>query len=97
MLRANQRDPPWDRTQHVQRSIMPLQRDEAISETDCRTTSSLTGMAAVLVLVIVALVVTRKLQVRAIMEECLMTQRPSCELAADRLRVSRLAGRIWGE
>ena len=77
--------------------VMPLQRDETISDTDFRTTSSLTGMAAVLVLVIVALVVTRKLQVRAIMEECLMTQQPACELAADRLRVSRLAGRIWGD
>ena len=70
-------------------------RSENTSATpdDCRT-SSLAGMAMVLVIVIVSLVVVRKLQVRVLLEACMQAQNPGCELTVDRLRVSRLLDRI---
>ncbi len=59
-----------------------------------RRTSSLAGVIAVLLVLVVSLVVVRKLQVRVLMEGCMQTQSPSCEMAADRLRVSRLFDRF---
>ncbi len=63
---------------------------------DTRHTTSLAGLAAVLLLVVLSLVVVRKLQVRSMLEACAMSQAPGCETAADDLRVSRLMDRLWG-
>jgi hypothetical protein len=63
---------------------------------DARHTTSLAGLAAVLLLVVLSLVVVRKLQVRSMLEACAMSQAPGCETAADDLRVSRLVDRLWG-
>lgn len=64
-------------------------RDEA-----SHRTNSLAGLAAVLLLVVLALVVARKLQVRSMMEACDMSQQPGCEVAVDHLRVSKLMDRL---
>lgn len=55
-----------------------------------RVTSSLAGLAVTLLLIVIALVVIRELQVRCLLEECLMSGRPGCVEAIDRLRVSLL-------
>lgn len=62
---------------------------------DARQTTSLAGLAAVLLLIVLSLVVVRKLQVRYILEACATSQAPGCETAADGLRVSRLMDRLW--
>lgn len=62
---------------------------------DERSTRSIAGLAAVLFVVVISLVVIRKLQVRSMLEDCLLTQRPACEVALDRLRVSRAIDSIW--
>ena len=59
-----------------------------------RRTSSLAALAVILIIVTVSLVIVRKLQVRVLLEACVQTQRPGCELTADRLRVSRLLDRL---
>lgn len=58
-----------------------------------RITSSLAGLAATLLLIVIALVVVRKLQVRCMLEECLMSGRPGCVENVDRLRVSLMFSR----
>jgi hypothetical protein len=63
---------------------------------DDRLSMSLAGFAVVLVVVVVSLIVVRKLQVRTILEACLMAQRPACEAAVDPIRVSRLLDHIFG-
>jgi len=63
---------------------------------DARRTTSLAGLAAVLLLVVLSLVVVRKLQVRSMLEACAMSQAPRCETATDGLRVSRFMDRLWG-
>jgi hypothetical protein len=55
-----------------------------------RQTTSLAGLAATLVIVVLSIVVIRKLQVRCMMETCAMSGRPGCTESVDRLRVSRL-------
>ncbi len=52
--------------------------------------SNLVAMVALLVVLVVATVIVRNLQVCSMIEDCMMSQRPSCELVADRLRLSRL-------
>lgn len=69
----------------------PMRQARAFDDDDkARQTSSLAGVVAVLLIIVMSLFVIRKLQVRAMLEECLTSQRPGCELAVDRLRVSRL-------
>jgi len=63
---------------------------------DARQTTSLAGLATVLLLVVLSLVVVRKLQVRSMLEACAMSQAPGCETAADDLRVSRIMDRLSG-
>lgn len=55
-----------------------------------RVTSNLAGLAATLLLIVTALFVIRELQVRCMLEECLMSDRPGCVEAIDRLRASLL-------
>lgn len=59
-----------------------------------RTTRDLAGIVVVLVVVVTALVVIRKLQVRTILAECVASQQPACEATVERLRVSRLIDRL---
>jgi hypothetical protein len=61
-----------------------------------RRSASLAGLAAALFIVLVALVIVRKLQVRCMLEECLFSGRPGCEHAVDRLRVSLMFSRPHG-
>ena len=56
--------------------------------------SNRVGLAVTLVFLIVSFVVVRKLQVRVLLETCMQTQSPGCELTVDRLRVSRFLDRI---
>ena len=56
-----------------------------------RVTSSLAGLAATLLLIVTTLFVIRELQVRCMLEECLMSGRPGCVEAANRLRVSLMS------
>ena len=67
--------------------------EEATKDRD-RQTASLAGAAAVLLLVIVSLVIVRKLQVRVLLEACLMSQSPGCEATIEHLRVSRMIDRM---
>jgi hypothetical protein len=60
-----------------------------------RLTASLTAAVAVLILVVVSLVIVRKLQVRVLLEECVMSQSPGCEAAIEHLRVSRMIDRLF--
>ena len=60
-----------------------------------RITNSLAGLAAVLLILMLTLVVVRKLQVRSMMEACVMSQQPGCEGAIEHLRVSKLLDRLW--
>ena len=60
-----------------------------------RTTRDLAGIVVVLVVVVTALVVIQKLQVRSIMAECVAAQQPACEATVERLPVSRLIDRLW--
>ncbi|GAC1539866.1 MAG: hypothetical protein NVS2B4_19560 [Ramlibacter sp.] len=53
-----------------------------------RVTSSLAGLAATLLLIVTALFVIRELQACCMLEECLMSGRPGCVEAVDRLRAS---------
>ena len=62
---------------------------------ETRRTMSLAGLAAVLLVVVVSAVVIRKLQVRCLMEACLLSGQPECGHTIDRLRVSRQFERIW--
>ena len=55
-----------------------------------RQSASLAGLAAALLIAVLALVLVRKLQVRCMVEECLASGRPGCEHAIDRFRVSRM-------
>ncbi len=59
-----------------------------------RRTWSRAGIAAVLVVVILALVVIRKLQVRSILANCMAAQRPACEAMVEGLRISRQIDRL---
>ena len=61
-----------------------------------RRTNSLAGLVAVLLLVVLALVVVRKRQVRSMLEDCIMSQQLGCEAAVEHLRVSKLMDRLWG-
>ncbi len=70
-------------------------RHRAEDGADTRT-ASLAGLAAVLLIAVLALVIVRKLQVRGMEEACRLSGRPGCEHAVDRLRVSRMfAGPPW--
>lgn len=60
-----------------------------------RTTRDLAGIVVVLVVVVTALVVIRKLQVRSILTECVAAQQPACGATVERLRVSRLIDLLW--
>ncbi len=58
-----------------------------------RPSVSLAGLAATLLIVVASLVIVRKLQVRCMLEDCLMSGRPGCEHSVDRLRVSLMFSR----
>jgi len=58
-----------------------------------RITASLAGLATTLLVIVIALVVIRKLQVRCLLEECMMSGQPGCVEAVDRLRVSLMFSR----
>lgn len=66
----------------------------AVADDDVRLTGSLAGLAAVLLLLVLSLVVVRKLQVRCLLEACLLSGQPACEETVARLRVSRLFERL---
>jgi hypothetical protein len=53
-----------------------------------RQTSSLAALMLTLLIVVVSLVVIRELQIYAIVQDCLLTNRPGCMVEADRLSVS---------
>jgi hypothetical protein len=46
-----------------------------------------------LLLVVLCLIIVRKLQVRSMLEDCVMSGRPGCVEAADRFRVSLMFSR----
>ncbi len=70
-------------------------RDRTSNESD-RQTNNLAAIAAVLIVVVVSLIIVRKLQVRYMLESCLMYQTPGCEAVIDRLRVSTISKRVLG-
>jgi hypothetical protein len=57
-------------------------------------TASLAGLAATLFIVVLALVIARKLQVRCLVENCIFAGGSHCEHVADNLRVSRSIHRL---
>ena len=73
-----------------------MRNNEASDVGDDRRSSSLAGVVAVLLVLVVSLVVMRKLQVRIVLEGCMQTQSPACAMTVDRLRVSRLINRFTG-
>ncbi len=73
-----------------------MRNNEASNVGDDRRSSSLAGVIAVLLVLVISLVVVRKLQVRVLLEGCMQTQSPACEMTVDRLRVSRLLDRFTG-
>jgi len=73
-----------------------MRASEALAaDEEGRCTNSLAGLAAVLLIVVLSAVVIRKLQVRCMLETCLISQQQGCEMAIDRLRVSRFMERAW--
>lgn len=60
-----------------------------------RSTNSVAGLAMVLLVVVLALVVVRKLQVRSMMAACDMSQQLGCEGAVGHLRISKILDRLW--
>ena len=66
-----------------------------MADDDARLSTSLAGLAAVLLLLVLSMVVIRKLQVRCMLEACQMSGQPGCEYTADQLRVSRAFDRLW--
>jgi hypothetical protein len=72
---------------------LPAETPSASAET--RHTVSLAGLAFILLLVVASTIVVRKLQVRCLLEACLLSGKPGCEQALDRLRVSRQFERLW--
>jgi hypothetical protein len=63
---------------------------------DDRHSSSLTESVMVLVVFATSSVIVRKLQVRYMHEECIMSQRPACEVTVNQVRISRLLDRVLG-
>lgn len=55
-----------------------------------RQSASLAGLAATLLLVIVALATIRQLQIGCLTEDCLLARRQDCAFMADKLRVAWL-------
>jgi hypothetical protein len=53
-----------------------------------RRTASLAGLAVTLFLIAFALLIARKLQVRCLIEDCVLAGGSKCQHVADRLRVS---------
>ena len=66
-----------------------------VDQEDDRSTNSLAGFAIVLLVLVLALVVVRKLQVRSMMAACDMSQQLGCEEAIEHLRVSKALDRLW--
>lgn len=54
-----------------------------------RRTASLAGLAVALLIIVGALLIVRKLQVRCLIENCILAGGTHCEHVADDLRVSR--------
>jgi len=74
---------------------MPIPPRNRPDETDeDRRSSSLAGLAALLVVLVISLIIVRKLQVRHMFEECALAPHPACEVTADQLRVSHLFDRF---
>jgi hypothetical protein len=57
--------------------------------TNDRRSVSLAGFAATLFIVVLALLVARKLQVRCLIEDCILAGGSGCQHVAENLRVSR--------
>lgn len=57
--------------------------------TQDRRTAGLAGFAITLLLVVLALVIVRKLQVRCLIENCILAGGSECQHVAENLRVSR--------
>ncbi len=66
-----------------------------MADDEFRRSTSLAGLAAVLLLAVLSMVVIRKLQVGSMLEACVTSGRPGCEYSADQLRVSRALDRMW--
>jgi hypothetical protein len=54
-----------------------------------RRSTSLAGFAATLFIVVLALFIARKLQVRCLIEDCILSGGSGCQHVAENLRVSR--------
>jgi hypothetical protein len=54
-----------------------------------RRSASLAGFAATLFIVVLALLIARKLQVRCLIEDCILAGGSGCQHVAENLRVSR--------
>lgn len=61
-----------------------------------RQTSSLAALMLTLLIIVISLVVIRELQVYAIVQDCLLTNRPGCMAVADRLSVSHAFEQMLG-
>ena len=59
-------------------------------ELDNTRTNSLAALALTLLIVVVSLVVVRKLQVRCMMETCMISAQPGYAEVIERLRASRM-------
>jgi hypothetical protein len=75
---------------------IPIRNRSDESDED-RRSSSLAGLVALLVVLVISLMIVRKLQVRHMLEECALAPHPACEVAADQLRVSRLFDRAFAD
>jgi hypothetical protein len=62
-----------------------------------RRTASLGGVAVTLFIVVLALVIARKLQVRCLIENCVFAGGTNCQHVADNLRVSRAVEHLVDE
>jgi hypothetical protein len=70
------------RSAYSHKSIAPDHR------TDNRRTASLAGLTVTLFLLVFALIVARKLQVRCMIEDCVLAGGTDCKHVAENLRVS---------
>lgn len=64
---------------------------ESADDASDRQSASLAGLAATLLLIIVALATIRQLQIGCLTENCLLAGRPDCAFVADKLRVTWLS------
>jgi hypothetical protein len=59
-----------------------------------RRTAGLAGFAVTLFIIVLALLIVRKLQVRCLIENCILAGGTGCQHVAENLRVSRALGAL---